>query len=573
MALGLCAIGGVVTVLGHLVMGPMAEPARIPLANVAGSEACPSFSPDGRNLAYSARGGAAASGPGDTFHIWVRALPAGPPQQWTEGPGSDTCPVWSPDGASLAFRRLVDDRAQYLLIPSAGRTPATVRKVAETAAPEDDAPERATISWMRDGESLAVVWTEGDRPPAIFAAPLAAGSPRRITDPPAGSTGDSSPAISPDGQTLAFVRGTREEAGDIWLCDLNGGSLRQLTFEASPIRGVAWTADGRDVVYASNRFRGAWRLFRTPAFGGSPRELAVGSREANDPAIAPSGRRLAYTETPSTSAIWRASLPAGDSAQARPVLRSPGRETDPAWSTDGRQIACVSDETGADEIWISDASGGNRAQVTSLKGPALGRPQWSPDGSKLLFATRGMQTSVYTVPAAAHLARPKPLAVSPGANVRNPSWSHDGKSVYFELDGAIWKSGGGPRRLTESVGASYPTESPDGKYVYYAVWVRRSIWRVPANGGTAEEVAESEQSPSCIQPVGGGVYYMGWQRRRRASIWFYDFATQKSSEVLAFKDGEVSRDATFDVSPDGKGILYPKIDRTQTGIVLVENFR
>ena len=96
---------------------------------------------------------------------------------------------------------------------------------------------------------------------------------------------------------------------------------------------------------------------------------------------------------------------------------------------------------------------------------------------------------------------------------------------------------------------------------------------MPVNGGTAEEVAESDQWPSCIQPVGGGVYYMGWQRRRRASIWFYDFATQKTSEVLALKDGEVSRDATFDVSPDGKGILYPKIDRTETGIVLVENFR
>ena len=165
LALGLCAIGGLVTLLGHVVMGPMAEPARIPLANVAGTEACPSFSPDGRDLAYDARGGSAASAPGDTFHIWVRALPAGAPQQLTEGPGTDTCPVWSPDGASLAFRRLVHDRAQYLLIPSAGPAPAAVRKVAETAAPEDDAPERAAISWMRDGKSLAVVRAEA-RPAA-----------------------------------------------------------------------------------------------------------------------------------------------------------------------------------------------------------------------------------------------------------------------------------------------------------------------------------------------------------------------------------------------------------------------
>ena len=573
LAFGLCAIGAVVTLLGHLVMGPTAAPARVPLANVAGTEACPSFSPNGRELAYSGRGAEAESGPGDTFHIWVRALPGGAPRQLTHGPGSDICPVWSPDGASLAFRRLVEDRVQFVVIPSAQPTPAAVRIVAETDAAEDDAPERPAISWMRDGGSLAAVWSEANRPPAIFAVPLAAGSPRRITDPPAGSTGDSSPAVSPDGRTLAFVRGTREEAGDVWLCDWNGGSPRQLTFEASPLRGIAWTADGRDVVYASNRIRGAWQLFRTPAFGGSPRALVVGSKEAYDPAIALSGHRLAYTETPSTSAIWLASLPADDSVRERPIIRSAGREADPAWSPDGRQIACVSDQTGADEIWIGDAGGGNRVQVTNLKGPALGPPQWSPDGSKLLFTTGGMATSVYTVPAGARLARPRPQPVSPGANVRNPTWSHDGKSVYFELDGAIWKYGGGARRLTENVGASNASESPDGKYVYYAISFRRSIWRVPANGGTAEEVTESDQFPSCIQAVARGVYYMGWQRRRRASVWFYDFATQKTTEVLRLKEGEVSRDATFDVSPDGKGILYPRVDRTETGIVLVENFR
>jgi len=57
------------------------------------------------------------------------------------------------------------------------------------------------------------------------------------------------------------------------------------------------------------------------------------------------------------------------------------------------------------------------------------------------------------------------------------------------------------------------------------------------------------------------------------SIWFYDFAAKKSSEVLRLNNAEVSRDASFDVSPDGKYVLYPKIDRAQTDVVLVENFR
>jgi Tol biopolymer transport system component len=573
LALGLCAIGGAVTLLGHLVVGPMAVPVRVPLADVAGDEACPSFSPNGRHLAYSGRGGEVPSGMRGAFHIWVRALPGGAPQQLTAGPGSDICPVWSPDGASLAFLRVAGDAAEYLIIPSgAPATPGTEKRVAEAEAPED-APEHAALAWTRDGKSLLAVRTETGHSPSIFALSLENGAARRITNPPAGSAGDSGPALSPDGLTLAFVRGAGSEAGDIWLCDTSGGGLRQLTFDARPIRGVAWSADGRDVIYASNKARDTWNLWRTPAYGGSPREVLVGAKQVNDPAVAPSGRRLAFTETPSTSAIWLASLPVGDTLHTRPILRSAGREAYPSWSPDGKQIAFVSDQSGADEIWISDAAGGGCVQVTNLKGPALSRPRWSPDGRNLLFATRTMPESVYTAAVGARLARPQPLPLEFGAEVSGLTWSRDGKSVYAASRGLIYKltHGQAPQQLTERLGAGHPAESPDGKYVYY--WFRGSIWRVSANGGAEEEVVESSHWDSAIQPVSGGIYYMSRERRQRASIWFYDFATRKTSTVLDLNDEEVSRDASFDVSPDGRYLLYPKIDRTQTNLVLVENFR
>jgi Tol biopolymer transport system component len=565
LALGLCVIGGAVTLLGRLAVGPQTAPTRVPLTNVAGTEACPSFSPNGRHLAYSGRGGE-----GDTYHVWVRALPSGAPQQLTHAAGNDICPVWSPDGSTLAFLRVTDDGEAYFAIPAAG---GAERKFADTDALEDSATIRGSVSWMRDGKSLAVVRSENNKPPAIFIVPLDGGAPRRVTDPPAGAPGDSNPSVSPDGQTIAFVRSAAGETGDVWLCDTKGGTLRQLTFDSRPTRGVAWTPDGHDLIYASTRFNNRWQLWRIPAFGGSSREVAIGARAANDPAIAPDGHRLAYTQTPSTSAIWLANLPAGENLHTRPIIRSEGREAFPSYSPDGRRIAWVSDRSGADEIWVSDANGENETQVTNTKAMSLDRPRWSADGQKLLFVSRGMPQSVYTVQASARMAQPKPLALAPGAVVNDVSWSHDGSSIYGQWRGNIWRfgRGGENRQLTQQFGAMRPEESPDGKWVYYAF--RRGIWRVPANGGAEEEVSSPDLFVSTLQTAPNGIYFMGWESRRRVSIDFFDLATKKTSEVLRLNDAEISRNAAFDVSPDGKYLLYPKIDRAQTDLVLVENFR
>ncbi len=52
---------------------------------------------------------------------------------------------------------------------------------------------------------------------------------------------------------------------------------------------------------------------------------------------------------------------------------------------------------------------------------------------------------------------------------------------------------------------------------------------------------------------------------------FYDFATAKSRPVLRVKNGDFGDG--FSISPDGKSVLFAKTDRSQTNLVLIENFR
>src|ERR1019366_5428649 len=552
LVLALCSVGVVVTLLGRLASGPTAERKRVALASGAGANAYPAFPADGKRVAYCARG----ASKGEAFHLFVRTLPGGAPLQLTNGESSDIGPAWSPDGARLAFRRIAEGRTEYIAIPSDGG--AERRRAELGGAPADAAQPLPAVSWTRDGKSLAVVETGEKQLPLIALVSLADGTVRRITKPPEGSEGDSPPAVSPDGSTLAFVRGTVPDSADIYLCDLAGGNLRRLTFDDRAIHGIAWTPDGQDGGYAANR-AGAWRLWRLPAYGGSPREIAMAGAQAHFPAIAPQGHRLAYTDSPSVSAIWRAALGAPDSEE-RSLIRSFGRESAPAYSPDGKRIADVSDETGADEIWVSDAEGGNRVQLTSLKGPRLSHPRWSPDGRLLLLEARAdSRTEVYTIPAAG--GRPdKPYRVrllgGGGA-----SWSHDGKSIYFQLRGQIWKAGangGSPRQLTHTLGSGAAEESVDGKYVYYRN--RRTIWRIPAEGGAEQEaiIPEHDLLSVVIQPTQKGVYYLEFARSARAMlVSFYDFTTRRNEVAFRMKDADFFQAMSFSVSPDGKYILYP----------------
>jgi Tol biopolymer transport system component len=564
LALALCSVGGLVTLMGRLATGPQVTQKRVQLSAGEESEAYPSISPDGKRVAYSARESSKVS----AFHVFVRELPSGKPQQLTKGEGSDVAPVWSPDGGSLAFLRVEEGDTQCIVMPADG---GTERKVAELGPAADSGQPMPAVSWNADGKSLVVVQNGEKQAPGLAVVTLDSGKVQRITNPAEGSEGDSSPAVSPSGSSIAFVRHTQNDGADIFLCDATGGSVRRLTFDDRGIRGIAWTRDGQDLLYSGNRV-GGWRLWRVPVYGGSPRDLIISGKQAYYPAI---GRnRMAYTDSPTVSSIWRATLATGDSVEERPILRSTGREVNPTWSPDGSKIADVSDQSGSDEIFVSDADGRNRAQVTQLKGPRVGRLRWSPDGKTVIFdASSDHGQEVFTAPAA-----PGGKAARVLLNASNASFSRDGKWIYFQSRGQIWKAtatGGNPQAIAEQRGAGQPVESADGKFVYFRS--RRGIWRVPTAGGEEEEAFVPEHDmwgPSNMQPTKKGVYYTEFERSGRMMVVsFYDFGTKKSSVVFRMRNADWGSGAGFSVSPDGKYILYARVDQSQTNLMLVENFR
>jgi len=375
LALGLCAIAAVTTLLGSLTRDP-SKPnpslCRIPLRR-----RLPRLLARWQSLAYSQRG----VSKDDAFHLFVRRLPSAPRSKSLPAPPTTSAPHGRRTRLDRAAPFGWRARAMHHR-PSQRRPRAHDRRISGRRRRSTAAAPRVS----RDGKSLAAV-TGGEKQPASIALiDIANGSLRRITNPPDGVEGDWSPALSPDGSTLAFTRSGASDGADIYVCDLSGGNLRRLTFDDRAIRGLAWTPGGADLVFAATLGNGM-RLWRIAVNGGSPRNLFLSGNFPGYPAVSLAHNRLAYTESPSVSSVWRAPLDAKAPA-GRPILRSSGREFAPSYSRDGKRIADISDQTGFSEIWVSDSEGGDRTQITSFKGPQPGRPHWSPDGKWLLFDLR-----------------------------------------------------------------------------------------------------------------------------------------------------------------------------------------
>ena len=568
------------------VFGPVDEAApeplkAVPLTSYPGNEFSSSFSPDGNQVAFCWDGENA-----DNLDIYVKMIGSETPLRLTTDPAPDFSPAWSADGRTIAFlRRMPREKAAVLLIPAIGGPERLVAEISDRA--EIGAP---SLAWGPDGKELVV----GDRsspddPSALFLLSTESGQKRRLTSPPAKSIGDSGPAFSPDGRSLAFARRLGYLASDIYLLALAegltpNGEPKRLTFRNLPSWSLTWTPDGREIVYGSGRFVESSSLWRiSVSRSGEPERLPVAGEEVDLPAISRRGNRLAYTKRSRDTNIWRLPLrESGSGAAAATRLISSTRDDhNSQYSPDGKRIAFSSSRTGTYGIWLSDPDGSNAAPLFLKGGAHSATPRWSPDGRRIAFDSNPEgHIDIYVI--SARGGNPIRLTTHPVDDAM-PSWSQDGEWVYFASRRSgrsqVWKvsvGGGEPIQVTQDGGA-VAFESTDGKFVYYTRdnQVRSSLWKVPVSGGEETQVLESVHAPNfSVTPQ--GIYFIQPPDRdypdRSYLLRFFDFASERVKTITSLPTS-VAFWGGISVSPDGRSILYTQVDQSQSDLMLVENFR
>ena len=552
----------------------------VPLTAYPGDERAPSLSPDGSRVAFSWNGPAQ-----DNYDIYVKLAGPGEPVRLTTNTARDDSPVWSPDGRFIAFIRFTSpDTADLIVIPALGGAERTIATIVPVPIPPSFRPI-SNLSWPPDGRWLAFGGaTSSDGPRGIWLIAVDGSEQRRrLTEPPGGGH-DHSPVVSPDGRNLAFLRATTVGRVAIFLVPLASGPAlsgtpRELTYGDYGVWGLAWTPEGRELLFSTGGHLGPSRTARIGVADSSrppgPESLTFGE-QATGISIAGTGR-LVYSAQVRDTALYELAL---SGSPARPValaaFNSTFDEHTPAYSPDGKRLAFASTRSGTEEIWIANRDGSNPLQVTSMGGAQCANPQWSPDGRTILFDSRrtGSADLYLLQPDNGKLSR---LTDHPSYE-GEARWSRDGRWIYFGSNRTardeVWRmpaAGGVPTQITRQGGIA-AIESRDG-YLYYAKNGPSpgSIWRVPVDGGAEVRVVGGLSYNANFAVGARGLYFVALNDTSdRPSVDFFDFSTRQRSTLVRL-------DKRFwfgmTLSPDERSLVFPLVDSAGSNLMLVDRFR
>jgi Tol biopolymer transport system component/tetratricopeptide (TPR) repeat protein len=389
----------------------------------------PSFSPDGKTLAYGAVN-AGEEGSEQYATITLSPLNGGPARdvggkRWS----MLTYVAWRPDGKGLyvagqenidsaniqiwqvsldgsQYTRLTNDAENYRGISAARGSAALLTVKSELTssmwivpdpsdAPDEQKADRLSagslagfrgLAWAPNGSIVYTVYENSVV--EIWRADADGSNPRRLIR----RAGDSYlPAISPDGRYVVYVS-EEQGAPDLWRLDLNGGENIQLT-RGGGDRSPQFTADSRTIVF-TRVVAGRRVLAKMPVEGREAQQ--IGDFAADMPAISPDGRTIAFLLVDDSGGRIALMPVDGDrptkifdiplSVAARPYHSAVLR-----WSSDGGAVAYIHDQNGPPNVWAQPVNGGSPRQITFFNTGEIFYFDFARDGR--LALAQGMQVS------------------------------------------------------------------------------------------------------------------------------------------------------------------------------------
>ena len=377
--------------------------------------------------------------------IWLMPKDGGTAHQLTHSPGEESWPRFSPDGKELAYSASYNGNMDLFVISSGGGVPTRI-----TYTSFDD----RMVEWHPDGQRLLFASKrESGRQSysQFYLVEKTGGMPEKLSIP----YGELA-SFSPDGKQLAYITKITENypfkryrgglSSDLLLFDLEGKQAENLTNSPAIDGKPAWVGDqlfylsdagehmrlniwqydlagnkGKQVTFLKDFdisslsagkgeliFEAGGTLYLMDAASGAyqpveiyvlsdlslemPRSVKVG-KQIRNMAASMEGKRVLFE---ARGEIFNVPVKEG---YVLNMTRSSGAfDMLPAWSPDGKKIACWSDRSGEYELYLQDPGMKQEPVQLTNRGKGFGyQPYWSPDSKKIAFIDEANDISVIDV--------------------------------------------------------------------------------------------------------------------------------------------------------------------------------
>jgi Tol biopolymer transport system component len=494
----------------------------------------PFWSPDGRWIGYMTDAGLARVAPESGS---PNAIPS------SVNPSPNANAAWTKDGR-IIFEASVGregPRAKALFVVS--ERGGNAEQLAGSSAVPNEQAQRYPVVLPDDRHFLYLSWTSEPPERAIYIGSLDSGTRTLLA-----KTGFRPGFVAPD--TLVYVRDRNLVAQRFSLSEgrligepaliTSGVALEaipgQATFAVSPGGVLAYRSRSRQI---ASELRWMDRTGRVQDTFESAADITV--------SLGRDGRRAALTRVNTAtgdderfpSNVWLLDL--SRRLVSRITLDSASTDENPIWSPDGTRLAYATHRgSGLADVLVQSAGGGGGARVAAT-GPQNFHPiDWADDGTLLLHAystgTGADDLDLYTLGAEPG-ATPRPFLVAPASQAQG-QFSRDGRWVAYASDesGRLEvfvrpRSGGGARTQVSSSGGGQPRWRADGRELYYVSLIG-TVTAVPLNI-VNEELIPGTPLPLFTEPTLG----------TNNNVFFYGGA------------------AGYDVTPDGKRFLVNRLTR------------
>ncbi|HEU5251287.1 MAG TPA: hypothetical protein VFW15_14970, partial [Thermoanaerobaculia bacterium] len=442
------------------------------------------------------------------------------------------------------------------------------------------------------------------------------------------SGADQSPAVSPDGRTIAFTS-RRDGTARIWVKQLATGGEAALT--SGPGDDYArFSPDGSAILFVRHEGNDT-AIYRTPLVGGEPRKLLSNAAQAD---WSPDGKKIVFLrwEYVGGVAVSVIGVSAADGTGVRDIARVPRRQlVHPRWSPDGSTIAATQvANAGAPRFvhFIDLNSGALRSIPSLLVSGFLSSPVWTPSGKEVLYSQAesvvgnvtsssarivrqnvrtGKAESLLWIPANAlaldvlgngllvfdaspvreNLQEVPIGGRSPAesrwltqgnASDRQPCYSPDGEWVVFSSNRSgnldLWevsRKTGAVRRLTDDSADDWdPGFTPDGKLVWSS---NRSgafeIWMAESDGSAARQLTHEKKDAENPTATADGQWIIYNQSfPEKAGLWKIHPDGSGNTRLVT------GTTVIPEVSPDGRYASYRstiRIDRFDVSVARISD--